>query len=333
MRIALDLFGGDNAPDTTLHGAKLACESSHAQGIDNLRVTLVGDCSKLSTAQTANLGDQIDLYDVPGEYYNNDSAPHAAGKAEHSPIRIALKLHREGKFDAVVSAGSTGAQVIASLKELGTCTSINRPAIGVLLPTRKGFSLLLDVGASLVASPKQLVQFTAMGYLYLTEIMGISSPRIGLLNVGKESGVGPQSVISANIILKQSKFDYIGFIEGGDILTDKADVIVTNGLVGNILLKYAEGFPRFLSNILPDDMAGIAKSYISEKLDYQKFGGVPLLGINGVSVIGHGSSSAQALSSAILKAANMAKADFHSKLESFIVKKLSYYIPASLTEI
>jgi glycerol-3-phosphate acyltransferase PlsX len=333
MRIALDLFGGDFAPDTTIQGAILACETSHAMEIDNLRVTLVGDCSKLTAAQTSNLGNNIELYDVPGEFYKNDSAPHAAGKDERSPIRTSLRLHREGKFDAVVSAGSTGAQVVASLKELGTCTGIYRPAIGVLLPTGNGLSLLLDVGASLVAGPKQLVQFAVMGYLYLTEILGNKNPRIGLLNVGKESGVGPRSVRIANSVLRQSKFEYAGFIEGNDILTGEVDVIVTNGLVGNILLKYTEGFPVFLKNILPDGKASMINAKISKMLDYQQFGGVPLLGINGVSVIGHGSSSAQALSSAILKAGSMIKADFHNKIESFMANELENYVPSSLTAI
>ena len=291
-------------------------------------VTLIGDRSKLKEVNFDGYDDQIELFDVPGKFFD-ESNPQAAGKAENSPIRVALRLHKEEHFDAVVSAGSTGAQVVASLTELGLCNGVKRPAIGSLLPTANGFCLLLDVGASLVAGPRQLVQFAVMGYLYSKEMLGLKNPRIGLLNVGRESGVGPKSVKMANKILESSSFEYIGFVEGREIMNGDVDVIVTNGLVGNILLKYAEGFPGFLEQVLPESMAKTVNLQIKEKMDYQLFGGEPLLGVKGVSVIGHGASSALALSSALIKAGNLVKAELHNKIESFMIKKLGDFIPES----
>ena len=151
-----------------------------------------------------------------------------------------------------------------------------------------------------------------------------------MLNVGKESGAGTPAIRMAHNILNKSKFDYIGFVEGREIMTGVADVIVTNGFIGNILLKYAEGIPRFLSQILPRDTAELVRSQIHEKMDYQRFGGEPLLGIKGVSVIGHGASSALAISSAIIKATEMVVADFHTKNESFMVNELGKFISDSL---
>lgn len=327
MKIALDVFGGDNAPESTIDGAMLACKKANDMNIDDFTVTLVGDYSKLKTVNDTDFGNQIDVLDVGGDFYNNASNPQEAGRAKNSPIRVALRLHKKGEFDAVVSAGSTGAQVVASLAELGSCAGVKRPAIGSLLPTSNGFCFLLDVGASLVAGPKQLVQFAVMGYLYSKEMLGIKNPRLSLLNVGKESGVGPRAVKTANKILNKSRFDYIGYIEGRDILAGEVDVIVTNGLIGNILLKYTEGFPKFLREILPDEAADTVSLKIREKMDYERFGGEPLLGIKGVSVIGHGASSAHAISSALIKAGMIAKEDLHSKIDSFMKNELENFFP------
>jgi len=278
----------------------------------------------------AGLDEHIDIHHVPRKFNKNDAAPHTAGKDKNSPIRVALKLHREGKFDAVVSAGSTGAQVVATLTELGACQWVNRPAIGSLFPTVKGFSLLLDIGATLVAGPRHLAQFAAMGHLYSKEMMGLEHPRIGLLNVGKEADVGPPAIKMAHKILNQSKFNYIGFIEGYDVLAGAADVIVTNGFVGNIMLKYTEGVREFVNKFLPADSDENIGKLINDRLDYQNYGGEPLLGINGVSVISHGSSTALAICSAIMKAYQMAEAGFHAKFDSFMQYELGSFIAPSL---
>lgn len=317
MRIALDVFGGDYAPAATLHGAINAQKRAEREGI-GLQVVLVGDSRQIKKHLPSD-------YPAGIELLNHSSAgrrkgAHSSGSPEPA-IRFAARLHREGEVDAIVSAGSTSAQVMASLVELDIVPGVTRPAIGALLPTASGRTLLLDVGASLVASPHHLVQFAAMGQVYVELLLGVQNPRIGLLNVGGESMVGAPSVRQAHGLLAESGFNYIGFVEGRDIPLGHCDIVVTNGFTGNVLLKYTEGLPALLPRLFPNLPAGGI-----HLLDFHAAGGEPLLGVQGVSIICHGASSERAVEAAIFQSIKIAQLKLHEKIGEFLSGKFPAYI-------
>ncbi len=262
-----------------------------------------------------------EFIDVPDHSEKIKADPLSAGSVSDSAIRTALRMHRDGDIDAVISAGSTGAQVVASIEELDKCPGITRPAIGTFLPTAKEQLFLLDVGGSLVATPHQLVQFAVMGHVYASQIRRLPEPRIGVLNVARESNLGERNAIEAHSLLSDSGFNFIGFVEARDILAGVADVVVTNGFVGNSLLKFLEGLPILMRKFCEDDM--IRK--IEKKLDYQSNGGEPLLGVNGLSMVCHGASTATAIAASIKKSFHLAPLKLHEKLESFLVDKFASY--------
>ncbi|MDP8238986.1 MAG: hypothetical protein P9X24_07840 [Candidatus Hatepunaea meridiana] len=325
MKIALDVFGGDNAPEATVEGAMLAAGEASQNGYSELEIILLGNKKALEETLPETLPANVSVYDIPVKSRPSDDDPHVNGDDPDSPIRTALRLHSKGRFDAVVSAGSTGAQLIASLIELEKIPGINRPAVGSFLPTANGKCFLIDIGASLVASPHHLVQFATMGHVYVRELLGINEPRIAVLNVGHERAVGELNSIEAYRLLSESGFNFTGFVEGNDLLYGAADVVVTNGFVGNVLLKYTEGIPALLKRILPTDGSPDCLESIEKQLDYQLFGGEPLLGVKGVSIICHGASTPRAIASGIMQAAKMVRLKIHQKLETFLVTKFDSY--------
>ncbi|MBM3327257.1 MAG: phosphate acyltransferase [Calditrichaeota bacterium] len=323
MKIALDAMGGDEAPEALVTGAKLALEIS-ASKCPNLQIILFGPKSTLEPHFEQGLPERLEFYDISDSESSSDD-PHIAGADPDSIIRTALRKHREGFCDAVVSAGPTGAQVLASLLELEKCSGITRPAVGAALPALYGCCYLIDVGASLVASAHHLVQFAAMGIIYAREILNIAEPRVGLLNVGVEEQIGERNVIEAYRLLTESGFLFVGNVEGCDVLKGKAEVIVTNGFTGNVLLKFLEGVPEFLTKLLKPAEDERLLNHLDRQLDYQQFGGEPLLGIRGVSIICHGASSPRAIASAILRAAMIVEKRLPEKIESFLEGKFTSY--------
>lgn len=324
MRIALDGLGGDLAPKVTVQGALLALRDAPEKGLDDLSVVLVGDQTRLLPFLPDPLPAKLYLVDADPPDENSVTSAAAIGEQAQSAIRIALRLHREGDVQGVVSAGSTAAQVVASLIELEKCYGITRPAIGSFLPTLRGASLLIDIGASLVATPHHLVQFAAMGHVYVREMLGIAEPRIGLINVGSEAFVGDRNVIEAHKLLDDSGFNFVGFIEGRDIAAGKADVLVTNGFVGNVILKFAEGIPTLL-NAMVANLGDQATESVAKNFDYNAHGGEPLLGVKGVSIICHGASSERAVAQGIYQAAKISKLRLPDKLEDFLADKFATY--------
>jgi glycerol-3-phosphate acyltransferase PlsX len=254
LKIALDALGGDDAPRVTVAGALLALNQAAEAGIPDLEIVLIGDNRALKHVLPKSLPPGLSIYHVAGNTGQHKENYGGDGENPNSPIRMAMRLHNLGQFDAVVSAGSTTAQVLASMLELEKCHGITRPAIGSVMPTINGYCFMLDLGASLVATPHHLVQFAAMGLVYTREVLNITEPRIGLLNVGTEEDVGERAVVEAYRLLKDSGFNFVGFIEGRDIIKDKADVIVTNGFVGNVLLKFAESLPGLIRSFLPPEL-------------------------------------------------------------------------------
>ncbi|MBT7617079.1 MAG: phosphate acyltransferase [Calditrichaeota bacterium] len=317
MKIALDAFGGDYAPEATIGGALLACQKADLSDHSELEVYLFGKKDRILKHLGKNYSDRIKIFDTPNEASNDLVDPHASGRDGNSPIRTALRQHHKGNVDAVVSAGTTGAQVVATLFELEKCSGITRPVIGSSFPTAKGSSFVLDVGARLVASAHHLVQYATMGHVYVQEVLGISNPRIGLLNVGHEKLIGKKSSIDAHKLLSESNFNFIGFVEGHDIPAGNADVVLTNGVVGNVLLKYTEGLPTLLQELLPKDCDKQIRDEIAIRFDSQAYGGEPLLGVKGVSIICHGSSTDRAISSAIMQAERISEVKLHEKIENF----------------
>ncbi len=324
MKIALDTFGGDNAPQATIEGAINAVSEELPPGIDKLHITLVGNRLEIDKHLKEKLPDSIDVLNIRRKPERSIQNPHADGDDKDSAIRTALRLHNAGEFDAVVSAGDTGAQVIASLIELEKIPGITRPAVGSFLPTASGQCFLLDVGASLVASPHHLVQFATMGHVYVHQMLRINEPRIGVLNTGKEDSIGERNAVEAYALLSESGFNFAGFVEGRDLPMGVADVVVTNGFVGNVLLKFMEGFPALLRKMSSTESVDSLKSILKE-LDYQKFGGEPLLGVRGISIICHGSSSAQSITASIMRAASMSKLKIYEELETFLAHKFDSY--------
>jgi glycerol-3-phosphate acyltransferase PlsX len=235
----------------------------------------------------------------------------AVRKKKDATIVVATRLVKLGEADAVVSAGNTGAQMAAALLGLGRIKGIERPAIGTILPTAEGGKLILDVGANLDASPEHLCQYALMGSIYAEKILGISKPRVGLLNIGSEEGKGNELTQKAYALLKVAPVNFIGNVEGRDVPYGRADVVVCDGFVGNVLLKTAEGLvgvfiqlikEKITSNIIRKLGALAVKpglKEIAQLMDYAEYGGAPLLGVNGISIICHGSSQTKAIFNAI----------------------------------
>lgn len=306
MRIAIDAMGGDYAPQEIVQGA---IQAAQVWACD---IILVGNEKKISDElkqQGHPAG--IAVYHCEEIIGMEEEPATAIRRKKDASIVVATRLVKEETADAVVSAGSTGAQMVSSLFTLGRLPGISRPAIATMFPTVKGSSLILDVGANSTCKPHNLVQFAYMGSIYLETILGISNPRVGLLNIGSEETKGTELIQEAYQVLKTEQLNFVGNIEARSIPYGAADVIVCDGFVGNIVLKFAEGLAgAFFSLIKQEIDKSLARKLggalvlpalreIKKKLDYAEHGGAPLLGVNGVSIICHGSSKAKAIKNAV----------------------------------
>lgn len=316
MRIAVDAMGGDFAPAAVVQGGIEAAKVANG----DLEIILVGDQARIEQElhrhfRTHNLS--LSVYHA-SECIDMDEAPAAALKRKpDASISVAHRLQKFGKVDAVVSAGNTGAAMASALLELGRIQGVKRPGIGSLLPNGHGAAMLIDVGANVDCKPVHLLQFGLMGSIYMNRILGIEEPRVGLLSIGEERGKGNETTVAAYELLRRSNINFVGNIEGRDILRDGADVVVCDGFVGNIILKFAESiggvfsfhmkrhigkkiFRNLGAFLLKPTFAGLRKVF-----DYEEYGGAPLLGIDGVSIICHGGSTPKAIKNAVREAAKM----------------------------
>jgi glycerol-3-phosphate acyltransferase PlsX len=260
----------------------------------------------------------------------NESPTEALKLKKKSSLLIGLGLHKNGEVDAFVSAGNTGAQMAASLLNLGRISGVNRPAIGSFIPSEKGLVFLIDVGANIECKPINLLQFGIMGGIFVDHIYQGTRPSIGLLNIGEEEKKGNELSQYASQLMKNNLRGFSGNIEGRDVLKGKVDIVVCDGFVGNIILKFAESvmsvlaksFKRNLgSNLFTNLGAFLVKPAFSElrrNYDYAEYGGVPLLGVNGISIICHGGSSAKAIKNAL------------SVAEKMIIKNVNGHITETL---
>ncbi|TWT61996.1 phosphate acyltransferase PlsX [Rubinisphaera italica] len=308
MRIALDAMGGDDAPGINIDGALKALAKW-----DHLVVDLVGPADQLNEllAQHDNVSDRLNVLHA-SEFVGMDEKPtEALRKKPNASITVCWKLMAEKKVQAVVSAGNTGAVVAAGLRTRLFLKQVKRPGIAVVLPTLKGQCVLMDVGANPAARADHLYQYGVMGSVYASEMLGIERPRIGLLNIGSEDGKGTDLVREAHAMLSNSylKDQYIGNVEGRGIYQGEADVVICEGFVGNVVLKVSEGMADMMFRVLSReivgaldterDKAGQAFKAAAARYEYREFGGAPLLGVDGLCMISHGSSDAHAMSNAL----------------------------------
>ncbi len=318
VRIAVDAMGGDLAPEALVQGSiKAAAVHSDVQ------IILVGQREKLPAENT--LPPNVVIEEAASVMAMDESVENLRKKRDSS-IWIATKMVKEGRADAVISAGSTGAQMAAALLLLGRIPGITRPGICTVFPTVKGGSVLLDIGANLELEPEQYLQFALLGKVAAETLLSRENPSIGLLNNGTEEHKGPDKLVEAHQLLKKSGLNFIGNYEARELMSGNCDVIVTDGFTGNAVLKTSEGLAKTLLSLLKQELtAGLSRKIgaalvmpglknLKEMMDYKKVGGAPLLGVNGISLVCHGSSDAETIESAVAQTLKLYNSNFVERL-------------------
>ncbi|QNH54160.1 phosphate acyltransferase PlsX [Selenomonas timonae] len=309
MRIAVDAMGGDFAPKEIVRGAveaakKYDCEIVLVGDEEQIRAELHGEDPASLRISIVHASEVIGMNEHPAE---------AVRSKKDSSVVVATRLVKDGSCDAVFSAGSTGAAVAAAQLILHRIRGVGRPAIATPMPTPDGVTLMLDSGANVDSKPEHLVQSGVMGSLYAQYVFGIEHPRVGLLNIGEEETKGNEQVKETYQLLKvEPNIHFCGNAEGRDVPKGNFDVVICDGFVGNVVLKFAEGLAKTILGLIQEEIRGaglMAKlgalllmptlRRLGKRLDVREYGGAPLLGVNGCCVIGHGSSDAKSVASAI----------------------------------
>ena len=326
-RIGLDLSGGDRAPDEIFKGALLASKE-----IED-RIILIGSKSDFnSQLKVYNLKDDyFEFIDAPQKILMEDSAASSVHKKRASSVTVGCMLLKEKKIDAFVSCGNTGACVSAAVLYSGLIEGIERPGIALIVPTkRNSLSIIIDVGANINPKPIHLFQYGIMASVYYKVVFGKENPTVGILNIGEEESKGPDYLKFVHKLFSSSPINFIGNVEGKDIFSGRCDCIICDGYAGNIALKVTEGvvdvIGRFLISEIKKDILGkvgllfIARSLkrLKKKIDYSEYGGAPLLGVNGIVIIGHGRSNAIAVKNAIKVAARELKHNLNLEIKNSI---------------
>ncbi len=332
MKIAVDAMGGDNAPHAIVAGA---VQAARALGVG---IILVGieqliraELKKYPDAQSLpieirNATEVVDMLDSPSTVFR---------RKKDSSIRVANQLVKSGEAVAVISAGHTGAAMATSLFVLGPLEGVERPAIATYMPTIKGTSIVLDVGANVDCKPNHLLQFAVMGEVFAKYSLKNLNPRVGILSIGEEETKGNELTKEAFKLLTETSLNFIGNVEGRDVLTGKADVVVCDGFIGNVVLKVSEAVAETITSIIRENignnllrklgylMMKPAFNILKRRLDYAEYGGAPLLGINGISIISHGRSSDRAIKNAIRVATDFANSEINKHIKADIEKNMS----------
>ncbi|MGE3955299.1 MAG: phosphate acyltransferase PlsX [Vicinamibacterales bacterium] len=322
--IAVDAMGGDTAPGLVVDGALAA-----ARHLD-LGVVLVGPVSRLeaqvervsgvdaSRVRFVEAGAVIDMVESPAA---------ALRRKPNASIRIAAELVARGEADALFSAGHTGASVMAAYGAFGMIAGVDRPALAATIPTRERPAVLLDVGASVECRPAHLLQFAVMGSVYARVHFGLDQPRVGLLSIGEEETKGNDLTREAHQLLKGSGVHFIGNVEARDVYSGAADVIVCDGFTGNVALKISEGLVDTIEGLLREELSSTitmrvgslltqrAMRHFKRRVDYSEYGGAPLLGVAGITIVGHGRSSAKAVRNAVAMAYRFASGRLIQRVE------------------
>lgn len=326
IKMAVDAMGGDQAPDAIVEGA---VKATRVMGKD-VEIVLVGDepLVKEQLSTFTYRGGSISIVDAPEVIGMHESPASALRKKKNSSIAVATRLQKEGQVEALVSAGNTGAVMAASILELGRLQGVRRPAIASTFPSEQGICVVLDVGANAECKPIHLLQFGVMGSIYTRQVLGLKNPKVGLLSIGEESSKGNELTLEAHKLLAESSLNFTGNVEGKDILKGTADVVVCDGFVGNVILKFAESIIDMLITAVKEklmtDLRGKFGAFLlrpgfeefKKELDYQEYGGAPLLGIDGVCIICHGGSSAKAIMNAIRMAERMVNSQVNEHIKS-----------------
>ena len=305
--IALDAMGGDFAPANPVAGAVLAARELGS------RIILVGRQEEIER-DLSRLGHRtpsISIVHASETVAMNEAPVMALRRKKDSSLRVAANLVQEGKADALVSAGNSGAVMATAMFVLGTVAGVDRPALAAVVPNLRGFSVWLDVGANVDSKPQHILQWAVMAHIYARNILGIESPRVGLLSIGEEAGKGNDLVRETFKLLKESGLNFIGNVEGHDIFNGNADVIVCDGFTGNVSLKVIESATETMFHFLKQEFSRSWRTRLGyllsrpafrgfkKRVDYAEFGGVPLLGVRGATIISHGKSSPRAIRNAI----------------------------------
>jgi len=316
-------MGGDLAPRTVVDGAVLAARRLETG------VTLVGDAEAIERALARHLDRAaLDLSIVhAADCVGMDESPaQALRRKPRASIKVAAELVASGEAAAVFSAGHTGATVMAAHGAFGMLPGIDRPALAATLPARDSAVVLLDSGANVECRPQHLVQFALMGAAFARAALDVGTPRVGLLSIGEEAVKGNELTREAHQLLRSAPINFIGNVEAGELYAGSADVVVCDGFTGNIALKVSEGLVETVEGMLREELSQTLGTRLGwllsrrafrnfrRRVDYAEYGGAPLLGVAGVTVVGHGRSSAKAVRSAILMAARLAGAGFIDRL-------------------
>jgi glycerol-3-phosphate acyltransferase PlsX len=322
VKIALDAMGGDFAPREIVYGAVAACRELAAE------VILVGDEVALREhlKETDTVGLHLEIQHASETIAMDEHPATAVRRKKDASLVIANRLVKEGKAAAVISAGNTGAAMTASLFGLGRIDGVDRPAIAAPMPTQNGVCVILDAGANADCEAENLVQFALMGAVYAEKVFNLPQPRIGLLSIGEEDTKGNKLTVAAHQLLKASGLNFIGNVEGRAVHRGVCEVVVCDGFTGNVVLKLTEGLAAVLFGQIKNAVNGnfltkmggalLQKGFHSLKrqMDDTEYGGAPLLGLNGVSIISHGNSNAKAIKNAIWAAMRAAEQDVVGKI-------------------
>jgi phosphate acyltransferase len=327
VRIAVDAMGGDHAPAVIVDGAVAAARHLDA------RIALVGAAAPVEAALASHADWRdlnIEIVHAPDVIAMSEPPAAALRRKPGASIRVAADRVARGEAAAIVSAGHTGAAVIAAYSAFGTIPGVDRPALATTIPTRRRPAVLLDAGANVECRPQHLLQFAIMGSVYARVAAGIARPRVGLLSIGEEETKGNELTREAHRLLKSAPVNFIGNVEGREIYSGTADVIVCDGFTGNIVLKTSEGLVEAVEALLADELQGTFSSQMGyllsrrafrrfrRRVDYSEYGGAPLLGVAGLAIVCHGRSSPKAIRNAIAMAYRFATNDFIHRVEQDI---------------
>lgn len=327
MKIAVDAMGGDFGPKAVVPGALDA-----AQNLD-VDILLVGLESSIrrETAKREPLGPRVTVVNAPEEIGMGEGLL-AFRRKKASSIRVGAQLVKDGRADAFVSMGNTGAVVYISRDVLGSLKGVDRPALALLVPGLEGQTLLLDVGANANCQPHNLVQFAIMGKVFMEAVAGVQDPRIGLMSIGEEKGKGNDLVKEAFDRLQEAPLRFIGNVEGKDLFSSAADVVVSDGFTGNVALKASEGVVQTVMSLARHEITKnifaklgylLLKRHLKKiykRIDYTEYGGAQLLGLDGVCIIGHGRSNPEAVRNAIARAKEFVGNGVQAKIQAEIVR-------------
>ena len=322
MRVALDAMGGDAAPKSVVEGAVLAAREY------GYRIVLVGDQTLIQSEleKYKNVPSTISIHHAGSFVRMDESAAISIRKKKDASVSVCAQLMREGVVDAIVTAGHTGAAVVACTLKNRLLEGIERPGIGILFPTLGTPTLLLDVGANIDTKPLHFYQYALMGDVYFRYIVRKSRPSIGILNIGEEESKGTEYIKEAHQLLSKSRLHFIGNVEGRDIFNGRVDIVVCDGFVGNVVLKVSESIADVIGKLLKQELnksamtklgALLAKpafNALKKEVDYAEQGGAPLLGINGTCIICHGSSNARAIKNAVRVSSEFVKYEINQHI-------------------